>query len=101
MATNAAKEGELGKLHSKVARVMQNALDVQDEAQVRYLDNPEAIEVPQVNASLLSVITKFLADNSITAAPDDSEHMSELEEKIKERQRKRSINNIIPFENVG
>jgi hypothetical protein len=90
MATNAAKEGELGKLHAQVARVMSNALD--------YM---EAGDFEIINASFLSVVTKFLADNSITAAPDDSQHMSELEEKIKERQRKRSINNIIPFENVG
>ena len=90
MTTRAASESVLGELHRKIAKVMSDTLTVVEVAQDRYLENDEAVEPPaQVSAALLSVMVKFLADNSITAAPEESTEMSELEKKLQERKNKR------------
>lgn len=88
MTVKAAKEEALGVLHAKVAKVMSGALDVFEDQQDEYLrGNLE--DAPEVNASLLSVITKFLADNKITCVPEESAEVSELAERLKNKRRKR------------
>lgn len=97
MTSNATPEGRLGELHVKVARVMHQALDVVDVAQSRYLEDEEAIDPPApISAPLLSVITKFLSDNSITAAPEESAGMSDLAQRLKSK--RRSVGNVAHIE---
>ena len=87
-----ATEGQLGELHQKVAKVMSNALDrvleTQDAGGIKAGDDGELVEIP-LNPALLSVVTKFLAENKITCAPETGNHMSELEGKLAERASKR------------
>ena len=92
MTTKAASVGKLGELHNKVAQVMSDALDVVDTAQRRYLENEEAVEPPApVPAALLSVMVKFLSDNSVTCAPEESKGLSGLEQKLEARKSKRRV----------
>jgi hypothetical protein len=101
MTIKAASERTLGELHSRVAKVMVGALDVYDTAQEVYLEKAAQgdttdVIVPEVNASLLSVITKFLADNSITCVPEESEELTGLHAKLKEkRQNRKTVSNVV------
>lgn len=96
MTVKAATEEALGSLHSKVAKVMSNALAVFEKSQENFLDAPteEQIAPPEVNASLLSVITKFLNDNKITCVPEESAELSELAERLKNKRRMR-VGNVV------
>lgn len=96
MTAKAASESVLGELHKKIATVMSDSLQVVEVAQRRYLENEEAVDAPpSVPASLLAVMVKFLADNQITAAPEESKEMSELEQKLEARRNKRrTVNNV-------
>lgn len=112
MTIKAASEGALGELHSRVAKVMRGALDVTDAEQELFLKKTEAIRnhaddpdmvqmladtvAPQVNASLLSVITKFLADNQISCVPEESQEMTDLQRTLAERKKnRRSVGNVV------
>lgn len=98
MSREAASEDSLGKLHSKVAKVMTNALDVFETAQDRYLEDPESVEiVPEVSASLLGVITKFLSDNKISCVSSESEQMSDLEARLKNKRKR--VGNVVHLHN--
>ena len=98
MTTNAASENELGTLHSKVAKVMTKALDNFVAAQDNFDPSVEGAILPEVNASLMSVITKFLNDNKITATPEDSKEMSELATTLankRQRSKRRQVGNVV------
>lgn len=91
-----ATEGALGELHNKVAEVMSNALDKviehQDEPMVD--KNGDTVEY-QLNPALLSVITKFLAENKITCAPEAGNAMSDLERKLADKAAtRRKVGNV-------
>lgn len=98
MTVGAASESVLGTLHGRVATVMKGALDVYDAEQKDYLERVDQGEpdliAPQPNASLLSVITKFLADNSITCVPAESNELSALETSLREKRERRSVRNV-------
>lgn len=91
MTTNAASENELGKLHNKVAQVMSKALTNMEAAQDSFDATKEDAVYPEVNASLMSVITKFLNDNKITATPEDSESVSELAKTLQDKRANRRV----------
>lgn len=112
MTKKAASEGTLGALHSKVAKIMTGALDVYDTEQELYLkqaemikehaDDPELVDklagmtAPQPNASLLSVITKFLSDNQITCVAEESAELSDLQKSLEERKKtRRKVGNVV------
>lgn len=101
MANKAATEGQLGELHARVARVLTGALDVMDKAQEAYLEaGPDSeLPPPEVNASLMSVMTKFLADNKITCVPEDNANLSELETRLRDKRaaRKLRVGNVVPI----
>lgn len=110
MSKNAATEAELGQLHEKVAKVMTRAIVQIEQAQAIYEALPTEqkqeqglIDPPALSAPLMGVITKFLADNSITCAPAESSEMGGLERALKEKNEKRSLrqagnaSNVVPF----
>lgn len=101
MAKNAATEGQLGALHARVAQVLTGALDVMDKAQQNYLEaGPDSeLPPPEVNASLMSVMTKFLADNKITCVPEESESLSGLEARLAQKQRRKRVGNVVHLNN--
>ena len=110
MTTKAAREEELGELHSKVAKIMTNALAVVEKAQEYFLElAPEELmdqEVPTVSPPLLAVITKFLNDNSITCVPEEAAGVSELEQRMQRMREQRSKRNtkdnvVFPFPATG
>jgi hypothetical protein len=104
MSRDAATEATLGKLHEKVAKVMLGALETIETAQDIYMDiavnDPDKAKEfpnpPEVSASLLGAMTKFLADNKITCIPEESKAGSELANKLANR--KKAVGNIIPFQ---
>ena len=99
MTTNAATESVLGELHNKIAKVMTKALDNFEAAQDAYDPLQEGSILPEPNASLLSVITKFLNENKITCAADESEAVSELEARLAGkrtgRRARRQVGNVV------
>jgi len=110
MTTKAAREEELGELHSKVAKIMTNALAVVEKAQDMFLEmSTEELlekEVPTVSPPLLAVITKFLNDNSITCVPEEAAGVSELEQRMQRMREQRSKRNtkdnvVFPFPVTG
>ena len=103
-----ATDKELGELHSLLAKSMKAALEASSEAQ-DLLDAcvdsgeelPLAVEAfleraADANPSLLTAVAKFLKDNNITAAIEDSKDMSELEQRLKKK-RKHSTDNVVPI----
>lgn len=100
MTKGRATESQLGDLHNKVAQVMVNALDVVERAQDVYLDAPvdslvDAVR-PEVPATLLSVITKFLSDNKITCVPEEASTGNALQGKLDGmRARRKQVGNVV------
>lgn len=102
-----ATEKELGELHGRVARVMNKALENTEIAQDVYQTVAENIrnspdelvtelpEVPVVSAPLLSAIAKFLSDNKITAAPEDSKDLKDLQDRLAQKRKKRAVGNVV------
>lgn len=100
MTIKAASESSLGELHNKVAKVMTKALDNFEAAQDAFDPSQEGSILPEVNASLLSVITKFLNENKITCAPEENEDMSILEQRLANklkggRRNRRQVGNVV------
>lgn len=103
MTKGPASEGVLGDLHSKVAKVMTNALTQIETAQALYdvraeeaKDDPE-VEVPpvtEVNPALLSVMVRFLDANKITCAPATTNVMGSLEAQLAAKRQKR-VGNVV------
>jgi hypothetical protein len=96
----AANDTVLGVLHEKVARVMTQALDVNDKAQQDYLclhveDGADVPPPPDINPALLGAITKFLKDNNVTCAVEDSTALKDLENRLAvKKQAKRKVGNV-------
>lgn len=100
MTNKAATEGKLGSLHSKIADVMSNALDVTAKSQELYLEMADVTEdigpPPEVSAPLLSVMVKFLNDNKISCQIEDSDAMSDLAAKLEARRKtRRQVGNVV------
>lgn len=98
MSKNAASEELLGELHTKITKVMIKSLEQVEKAQDTYDDTPDdekELVRPEVSASLLSAMTKFLADNKITCNPAEGSKMSELEQRL--RRKKQAVGNVVPF----
>lgn len=91
-----ATTGDLGQVHSRLARMILDELDFIDRHNAE-VDNwagpPE--EKPQrirLEASLVNSIARFLNDNEITADPEDNDDLKDLQRKLVERTAKhRSI----------
>lgn len=101
-----ATEKELSDLHKKVAKVLLNQLESNDKA--KYLLNEYNAELPeevleylykQTDASpaLLTVVTKFLKDNNITAVVEEDETLSELDKRLAAKKQRRTVGNVIPI----
>jgi len=110
MAKGSAPEAELGDLHAKIARVMSKVLTSYEKASDAFLELIEAgaepeqlLEFPEVSPAMLSVITKFLADNKITAVPEENKETSDLARQLQDRQARREARkgNVIPMPQVG
>jgi hypothetical protein len=109
MAKNSAAEAELGTLHAKIAKVMVGVLDNYASAQKAFeellaqgIDAESVLAMPEISPAMLSVITKFLSDNSITAAPEDSKDANELKEKLDTtRANRRAGRNVVDFPKVA
>lgn len=103
-----ATDKTLGELHSKLAKVMLDALSASDEATILLDEFGDELPAPLIvflskardaNPALLSAVTKFLKDNAITCSIDDSNEMSELENLIRKKQHARKrIGNVVPIE---
>ncbi|WP_156433870.1 hypothetical protein [Bradyrhizobium retamae] len=102
MSSGPAKESKLGDLHSKVADVMISALDHIEKAQEAYslMDTEviadKGIKEPELNPALLSVMVRFLDANKITCAPEAGNTMSDLEQRLADKSKKRrAVGNVV------
>lgn len=93
----AATEGELGKLHEKVAKVMTNAINRVISKQENPDIDKDGNEVEAaVNPALLSVAVKFLDANKITCAPEKGNSVDELRNALERKQQARkSVGNVV------
>lgn len=108
MAKTAASEEILGMLHAKVAKVMLGALEQIESSQKAYDDmladvvqdtvDEVVSKRPELSASLISAITKFLADNKITCNPAEDEAVSGLEARLANKRKRKAVGNVIPFD---
>ena len=98
----AATDEELGNTHSKLSKVMNNALDRMED---RASQKPIAIEdeegnvldvkhPEEVNPAMLAVITKFLKDNEVTCARGEDEGHDELRDKMRKRKKVGNVTHI-------
>ena len=98
----AATEKELSELHKKVAKVLLLKLDSSHQATYLLSKDHDADETvlpedvieyleTQMDASpaLLTVITKFLKDNDITAVIDESKELSDLDKALAAKRKRR------------
>ena len=113
MASNAANEQELGDLHNITAKVLKQTLDVFDVAQKAYIltdglareaNEEEGIAAlyvapPVLAPAMLAAIIKFLKDNDITAAPEQGNEVSALEDALA-RKRARRLKGAVPINTV-
>lgn len=81
-----ASNEAMADLHGKVAKVMTKVLDA-------YMEDPVASEdmvAIEISPAFMSVVTKFLKDNNVTVAVEDSQEMQSLEKQLKENEEKRA-----------
>lgn len=101
-----ASDKTLGELHGKLASSMLRALENSDAA-MALLEEYEA-ELPEAvvlylskqadaNPALLTAVSKFLKDNAITCAIEDSEELGALEKLIQSKPPRKSIGNVVPI----
>jgi hypothetical protein len=102
VAKGPATEGTLGDLHNKVAEVMISALDTIEKAQEAYdqmdveVIAERGIKQPELNPALLSVMVRFLDANKITCAPEQGNAMSDLEQRLADKgKRRRAVGNVV------
>ena len=97
MSKNAASEELLGQLHQKVAKAMIRAVEYVEKGQDEYaeLGSPAEAIRPELTPAMLSAMTKFLSDNSITANPAEEANTSKLGEML--RKKKLRVGNVVPI----
>lgn len=100
MAQGAAKEQQLGKLHSKVTEIFLKVLEKYHK-QLDFIDGIDADDLENEmiaelmtagampNPAMLSAITKFLKDNDIGFDTEKLAELSDQERRLKERREKR------------
>lgn len=95
----------LGELHGKLAKSMLAALATSEQAAALMEEFGEDLPGPvqtflckhaETNPALLTAVSKFLKDNSITCAIEDNEEMSELEARLQTKRKR--VGNVIPIE---
>ena len=74
MAKNAATEGALGELHETLARVLTQAISEEDAP-----------------AAILAVAAKFLKDNDITCAVDETNAMGQMKSALDRNRAPRKV----------
>lgn len=105
MPKDKATEKELSELHGKVTKIMLQALDQCERAEV-LLGRKRDVSLPEdvtkylesqvaSNPALFTSITKFLKDNDITVQPEESETASELRERLSKK--RKVVGNVIPI----
>lgn len=77
MSKTSAKENELGDLHSALAKILKEQVNLRDEN-------------GKCNAAILNVARQFLKDNGIDAAPEHNQELKELAEEL-------PFDNVTPF----
>lgn len=94
MSKNAAKEGQLGGLHSLVAIVLGTQVshkikvpvfDAHGEIALDENDEPITKDMYDASPQLLATAIKFLKDNEITATAEQSEAVADLADEVAER----------------
>lgn len=106
MTKSNATDKQLGELHGKLAKAMLKALNASDEAVFLLDEHGADLPTPVyqylekqagANPALLTAVTKFLKDNSITCAVEDSTEMTDLQQRLSDKKRRR-VGNVIPIE---
>ncbi len=97
MSKNAASEEVLGSLHQKVANAMIRAIDYVERGQDTYdeMGEPTDLVRPELSPAMLSAMTKFLSDNSITANPAEDEKTSSLAQRLANKRLR--VGNVVPI----
>lgn len=97
MSKNAASEEVLGTLHQKVAKAMINVIDYVEKGQETFdqMGEPADLVRPELSPAMLSAMTKFLADNNITANPAEETQTSELEKRLAAKRKR--VGNVVPI----
>lgn len=81
-------------------------LDAADKASILLVEHagelPEEVaeylaEQSDASPALLTVITKFLKDNDITAVVEESKELSDLDKRLSEKRQRRTVGNVIPI----
>ena len=108
MTKQTASDTKLGLLHSRVAEVMLNALTSADTAAILLETFRDQLPTEviaylsiqtDVNPALLQAVTKFLKDNDITCQIAEDENMTELQQRLAEKQgRRKTVGNVVPIE---
>jgi hypothetical protein len=97
----------LGELHGKLANSMLAALTASEQAAALLEEYGEElpgavqaylVKTADTNPALLTAVSKFLKDNSITCAIEDNEEMSELEERLKKKRERKLVGKVIPID---
>ncbi|HXB10939.1 MAG TPA: hypothetical protein VNZ45_03055 [Bacteroidia bacterium] len=99
MTKAAGTEKELAALHKKLTKSMLAALDSSNTAislLEEFPDLPSEVkdfleDHAQANPALLQAVSKFLKDNDITCPQDESQELSSLAQRLKN---KRSVGNV-------
>ena len=97
----------LGELHGRLAKSMLGALQASEQAAALLEEYGEElpgavqaflVKTADANPALLTAVAKFLKDNKITCAIEDSEEMSELEQRLAKKRERKSVGNVIPID---
>lgn len=82
MSNSAGTMDDLGKLHGKLTNYYNKRLDTQLAEQ-----DDEDLSMP-LSPAELTAMNNFLKQNEVTAIAEDSEQLSDLQKKLKDKQKK-------------
>lgn len=82
MSNSAGTMDDLGKLHGKLTNYYNKRLDTQLTEQ-----DDEDLSMP-LSPAELTAMNNFLKQNEVTAIAEDSEQLSDLQKKLKDKQKK-------------
>lgn len=103
MAKQKATDKELGELHAVLAKRMRLSLEAADAAEYLLSEFGEDLPTPVIeylekqsaaSPALLTAVAKFLKDNDITCAVEDSEEMTDLQKRLSQKQKRKSVGNV-------
>jgi len=95
---NRASESQVAEAHSRVTKVINKVLKIYEERLEEYEAGGSTEIFVEPSPAFITVATRFLKDNQITCAPEDSEEVSELQARLAKKRDRKKLASVSPLQ---